>query len=192
MKIPDRMAGAFNRAHPAAEADFFADDRAVVPDADSSGCAGLFADPAADTADRALFAGGRPRVMVGTFDNNIVGAVMNPNDLLRAGPRTGTAGNAGRLIHLRHTVWGQVDGTKLAGRNAGPASKAAEGASGFFPGGRAAAVAGYNSRFVGKLFSHGHVSPSFHKAYGPAAERASVPRRSGNRRPQWPGPWGWG
>ena len=104
-QVVDDMAGTFDCAHTTAQADALVDDSAVLRHPDRTGGTGFLTDAAANAAGRTLFPGRRALVFVRAFDYNIVGTLMDMNDMLRTNPHTGAAGNTAayrRLANLKN------------------------------------------------------------------------------------------
>ena len=152
----DGAPGALNRAHPAAETERLVDHRAVLLYPNGSCRTDFLAHPAAYAADLALFPRRGSFIPVGALDYNVIGAVVYADDLLRAGPDTGSTGNALLLRHLRHAVLIHGNGIKLARSRAAAAAGTAIGAFAFRRIRPAAAITGYQCGFIGEFLLHCH------------------------------------
>ena len=76
--------GALDRALPAGQAVIFVDVRKIFTDRDRSGRTDLFTDAAADAGNLAVFPGVFAQILVGAFDDDRVGALVDANELARA------------------------------------------------------------------------------------------------------------
>ena len=95
---------AFHCAHTTAQTYGFLDHSTAVFYFYRTGCTGLLADSTADTADVTLFLCFCTFFLIGTFYHNVVCTLMDMNHFLRADFRAGTTANAFLLIHFRHTI----------------------------------------------------------------------------------------
>ena len=170
-QIPENLPGAFDGAYAAAQAEGFINDGTVFHHLDSPSGTGLFTNTAANTARRTLPAGQRSPVPVGALCNNIVGAVMKPDNSLRAGSHASPAGSAAILRHLCRAVRSSEYRAGFAHRPASPALYAAICTSPI----RAASATGYQRGFIGKFLFHRHSQPFL--SYGVWA-RGRLQRRS--------------
>ena len=98
------MSWAFHCAHTTAQTYGFLDHCTVVFYFYRTGCAGLLADSAADTADVTLLLCFCTFFLIGTFYHNVVCTLMDMDHFLWADFRTGATANAFLLIHFRHTI----------------------------------------------------------------------------------------
>ena len=103
-QVMDNVSWTFHCAHTTAQTYGFLDHCTVVFYFYRTGCAGLLADSAADTTDVTLFLCFCPFFLIGTFYHNVVCTLMDMDHFLRADFRTGTTANAFLLIHFRHTI----------------------------------------------------------------------------------------
>lgn len=104
MKVMDNVSWAFHCAHTTAQTYGFLDHSTVVFYFYRTGCTGLLTDSTADTADVTLFLCFCTFFLIGTFYHNVVCALMDMDHFLRADFRAGTTANAFLLIHFRHTI----------------------------------------------------------------------------------------
>jgi hypothetical protein len=123
---------------------------------DGTGCAQALANTAADAAYVALLTGVCTLVFVGAFYHNVVGTFMDVDNMLRAGAHTRAAGDARIFVHHGHVICIEGNGVKLARGNTRTTAYAAVGALRHFRHCAAAAVAGYQRRFVGEFLFHSH------------------------------------
>ena len=155
-KIMNDMSWTFYRAHAAAQAVFFVDNSTIILYLNGSGCAGSFADAAADAADLALLTGLSTFILIGAFYGDVVCTFMDMNDLLWAGTNAHAAGNAFFFINLGNTTIVDGNCTKLTNGYAGLAGEAAIAAFRVFFAGTAASVAGDQCGFIWKSFLNSH------------------------------------
>ena len=182
------MAGAFDGALAAGQADGLVDVGEIVRHGDRAGRADLLTDSAADAADLTH----PPRVLAGIFvgalDGDGVRAFVDADELTRAFAHAFAAGDALVLVDLGHAVFIQGDGLEFAYVHAQLAADAAVLA---LCRGAAAAIAGDKGRLIGEAFFDSHLTfPSFHTACWQAGALCGAHRHSGNRRRQWRARWG--
>lgn len=104
MQVMDNVSWAFHCAHTTAQTYGFLDHCTVVFYFYRTGCAGLLADSTADTADVTLLLCFCTFFLIGTFYHNVVCTLMDMDHFLWADFRTGATANAFLLIHFRHTI----------------------------------------------------------------------------------------
>ena len=104
MQVMDNVSWAFHCAHTTAQTYGFLDHCTVVFYFYRTGCAGLLADSTADTADVTLLLCFCTFFLIGTFYHNVVWTLMDMDHFLWADFRTGATANAFLLIHFRHTI----------------------------------------------------------------------------------------
>ena len=81
-QICNRASRALDRALPAGQAVIFVDVRKIFTDRDRSGRTDLFAHAAADAGNLAVFPGVFAQILVGAFDDDRVGALVDANELV--------------------------------------------------------------------------------------------------------------
>lgn len=176
------MAGTFDGALAAGQADGLVDMGKIVLHGDRAGRAELLTDAAAYAADLAHLPRVLAGVFIGAFDDDGVCALVNADELARAFAHAFAASDALVLVDLGHTVFVQGDGLEFADIHAQLAADAAVLA---VRRSAAAAVAGDEGGLIGEAFFDGHLTfPSFHTACWQAAASCGVRRRSGNRHRQ--------
>ena len=150
------MAGAFDGALAAGQADGLVDVGEIVRHGDRAGRADLLTDAAADAADLAFLTGLSTLILIGAFYGDVVRTFMDMNDLLRTGANAHAAGNAFFFIDFSNTA--VVDGNcaELANGNTGLTGEAAVAAFRVFFAGTAASVAGDQCGFIWKSFLNSH------------------------------------
>ena len=146
-QIIDRVAGAFNGALAAGQADGFVDLREVVRHGDGAGRAELLTDAAADAADLAHLSCILAGIPVRAFDDDGVGAFVDADELARAFAHAFAAGDALVLVDLGHAVVVEGDGFKFARVHAQLAADAALQPLGRPP---AAALTGHQAALQGQ------------------------------------------
>ena len=104
MQVMDNVSWAFHCAHTTAQTYGFLDHCTVVFYFYRTGCAGLLADSTTDATDFTLFLCLSTFLSVGTFYYNVIGTFMDMDHFLWADFRTGATANAFLLIHFRHTI----------------------------------------------------------------------------------------
>lgn len=104
MQVMDNVSWAFHCAHTTAQTYGFLDHSTAVFYFYRTGCTGLLTDSAADTADVTLFLCFCTFFLIGTFYHNVVCTLMDMDHFLWADFRTGATANAFLLIHFRHTI----------------------------------------------------------------------------------------
>ena len=104
MQVMDNVSWAFHCAHTTAQTYGFLDHCTVVFYFYRTGCAGLLADTAANAADRTDLSGVFAILSVRTANHNVIGTLMDMDHFLWADFRTGATANAFLLIHFRHTI----------------------------------------------------------------------------------------
>lgn len=158
------MTRTFGQTHAAAQTVLFIDHGTVVLYLDRI-CGTVFGtNPAADTADTAFLTGGSALIVIGAFDDNVIGTFMYVDDVLRTDSYTGSAGNTLLLVYLCCSAFSNADSSKLALIHTGSAADATEAAGVTLI--VTAAAAGDQSRFIWKFFLNrffrSHLSVSFH------------------------------
>ena len=151
--IKDFMAGAFDGALAAGQADGLVDVGEIVRHGDRAGRADLLTDAAADAADLAHPPRVLAEVFVGALDGDGVRAFVDADEFARAFAHAFAAGDALVLVDLGHAVFIQGEGLEFAYVHAQLADDAAVLA---LCRGAAAAVAGDEGRLVGEAFLDGH------------------------------------
>ena len=111
--VDDGTAGAVDSTHAAAQALCIVDDGDVVDDLDGAGGADLLTHAAADAADLTDAAGVLALVLVGALDNDIVGALVDADQVLGAVGCALAAGDALLLIDLGNAQVVDGDGAEL-------------------------------------------------------------------------------
>ena len=119
------MAGAFDGALAAGEAEGLVDVGEVILHGDGPGGAELLTDAAADAADLAHLSCILAGIPVRAFDDDGVGAFVDADELARAFAHAFAAGDALVLVDLGHAVVVEGDGFKFARVHAQLAADAA-------------------------------------------------------------------
>lgn len=165
--VDDGAPWAVHGAHAAAETFGIVNDGHVVYDMDRPGSADLFAHTAANAADAADSPGVLALILIGAFDHDAVGTLMDVDQILRAVGDTSAAGDALVFIDLSDAQFVNGDGAEFAGEKALLTADAAIGAA-FWNVlvGPAATVAGHHRSLVGELLFDCHVFPllTFYRA----------------------------
>ena len=104
MQVMDNVSWAFHCAHTTAQTYGFFDHSTAVFYFYRTGCTGLLADSTADTADVTLLLCFCTFFLIGTFYHNVVCTLMDMDHFLWADFCAGTTANAFLLIHFRHTI----------------------------------------------------------------------------------------
>ena len=155
--VDDGTAGAVDGAHAAAEALCVVDDSDIVHDLDGAGGTNLLTHAAADAADFTDAAGILALVLVGALDNDVVGALVDVDQVLGAVGSALAAGDALLLVDLGNAQIVDGDCAELTGNDTLLAADAAVDAlcvGGLA--GAAAAVTGDNSGLIGELLLDSH------------------------------------
>lgn len=97
----------------------------LVRHGNRSGRTDLFTDAAADAGNLAVFPGVFAQILVGAFDDDRVGALVDANELARALAHARAAGDALALIDLRNAEVVDFYRVKFAHAHAQPARHAA-------------------------------------------------------------------
>ena len=155
--VDDGTAGAVDSAHAAAQALSVVNDSNVVDNLDGAGSADLLAHAAADAADFADAASFLALILVGALDNDVVGALVNADQVLGAVGSALASSDALLLIDLSNAQVVDGDCTELTSDDTLLTADAAVNALcvGSLAG-AAAAVTGDNSGLVGELLLDSH------------------------------------
>ena len=180
MQVMDNVSWAFHCAHTTAQTYGFLDHCTVVFYFYRTGCAGLLADSAADTADVTLLLCFCTFFLIGTFYHNVVCTLMDMDHFLWADFRTGATANAFLLIHFRHTILIDGNGSEFTFIYSGSTADTAFTASCFPLDCPASTIAGNNGCLIWKFLFDCHINPSFRMVCSQAGDCICGFRHSGN------------
>jgi hypothetical protein len=121
----------------------------------STGSTCLFADSAADAADRTDISCIFAFILVRTFYSNGISAIVQVDDVLRAFPCAAAAGDTFFFIYFCYTVFIQVNGTEFTAFYTFSTGYTAIGTAGAFCY-MASSIAGYKSRTIWKFLFNSH------------------------------------